>query len=134
MTGSLRLHSDMELYLDKGAVLRGTAEAGRLSARIWSRFEGTEMECLSGLLNLGKADHTAGADSRNVVIRGGGTIEGGGRLLAERVIEAERERLKDYLAELGSKIEEYENADTIPGRVRPRLLHICNAKNISIIT
>ena len=132
MTGSLKLHSDMELYLDKGAVLKGTAEPDDYLPRIWSRFEGTEMECLSGLLNLGEIDHTAGATSWNVVIRGGGTIEGGGRLLAERVIEAERERLKDYLAELGSKIEEYENADTIPGRVRPRLLHICNAENISI--
>ena len=50
----------------------------------------------------------------------------------ERVIETERERLKDYLAALGSKIEEYENADTIPGRVRPRLLHICNAQNVSV--
>ncbi len=127
MTGSLNLHSDMELYLDKGAVLKGTAEPDDYLPRRWSRFEGTEMECLSGLLNLGKVDHTAGPTSRNVVIRGGGTIEGGGRLLAERVIEAERERLKDYLAELGSRIEEYENADTIPGRVRPRLLHICNA-------
>lgn len=132
MTGSLKLHSDMELYLDKGAVLKGTAEPDDYLPRIRSRFEGTEMECLSGLLNLGEIDHTAGATSGNVVIRGGGTIEGGGRLLAERVIEAERERLKDYLAELGSKIEEYENADTIPGRVRPRLLHICNAENISI--
>lgn len=132
MTGSLKLHSDMELYLDKGAVLKGTAEPDDYLPRIWSRFEGTEMECLSGLLNLGEIDHTAGATSWNVVIRGGGTIEGGGRLLAERVIEAERERLKDYLAELGSKIEEYENADTIPGRVRPRLLHICNAENISM--
>ena len=132
MTGSLNLHSDMELYLDKGAVLKGTAEPDDYLPRRWSRFEGTEMECLSGLLNLGKVDHTAGPTSRNVVIRGGGTIEGGGRLLAERVIEAERERLKDYLAELGSKIEEYENADTIPGRVRPRLLHICNAEDISI--
>ena len=132
MTGSLNLHSDMELYLDKGAVLKGTAEPDDYLPRRWSRFEGTEMECLSGLLNLGEVDHTAGPTSRNVVIRGGGTIEGGGRLLAERVIEAERERLKDYLAELGSKIEEYENADTIPGRVRPRLLHICNAEDISI--
>lgn len=132
MTGSLNLHSDMELYLDKGAVLKGTAEPDDYLPRRWSRFEGTEMECLSGLLNLGEVDHTAGPTSRNVVIRGGGTIEGGGRLLAERVIEAERERLKDYLAELGSRIEEYENADTIPGRVRPRLLHICNAENISI--
>ncbi len=46
MTGSLNLHSDMELYLDKGAVLKGTAEPDDYLPRRWSRFEGTEMECL----------------------------------------------------------------------------------------
>lgn len=132
LTGSLRLHSDMELYLADGAVLRGTAEPEDYLPRIRSRFEGTEMECLSGLLNLGTLDHSADPSSRNVVIRGKGTIEGGGRLLAERVIEAERERLKDYLERLGSRIGEYENEDTIPGRVRPRLIHICNAENVTI--
>ena len=48
--------------------------------RIWSRFEGREMETLSGLLNLGELDHKAGATSENVVIRGKGTIEGSGRV------------------------------------------------------
>lgn len=132
LTGSLRLHSDMEVYLEEGAVLKGTDEPEDYLPRIWSRFEGTEMECYSGLLNLGEVDHKAGPTSCNVVIRGKGTIEGGGRKLMERVIETERERLKDYLAALGSKIEEYENADTVPGRVRPRLLHICNAQNVSV--
>lgn len=132
LTGALKLHSDMELYLEEGAVLKGTAVPEDYLPRIWSRFEGKEMETYSGLLNLGEIDHTSGATSANVVIRGKGTIEGGGRPLMERVIETERVRLKDYLEELGDKILECENLDTIPGRVRPRLLHICNAGNVTI--
>lgn len=126
------MHSDMELYLEEGAVLRGTEVPDDYLPRIWSRFEGREMETLSGLLNLGELDHKAGATSENVVIRGKGTIEGGGRVLMERVIEEERVRLKEYLEELGDKILECENLDTIPGRIRPRLIHICNARNVVI--
>ena len=84
------MHSDMELYLEEGAVLRGTEVPDDYLPRIWSRFEGREMETLSGLLNLGELDHKAGATSENVVIRGKGTIEGGVRVLMERVIEEER--------------------------------------------
>lgn len=70
LTGALRMHSDMELYLEEGAVLRGTEVPDDYLPRIWSRFEGREMETLSGLLNLGELDHKAGATSENVVIRG----------------------------------------------------------------
>ena len=42
LTGALRLHSDMELYLEKGAVLQGTDEPADYMPRIWSRFEGVE--------------------------------------------------------------------------------------------
>lgn len=77
MTGALRLHSDMELYLAKGAVLQGTSNPEDYLPRIWSRFEGTEMECYSSLLNLGVLDpegmHRADYDStfacKNVAIR-----------------------------------------------------------------
>lgn len=132
LTGALRLHSRMELYLEEGAVLKGTAVPEDYLPRIRSRFEGREMKTFSGLLNLGELDHKAGPTSENVAIRGKGCIEGGGRPLMERVIEEERVRLKEYLEELGEKILECENLDTIPGRVRPRLLHICNARNVVI--
>lgn len=132
LTGALRLHSDMELYLEKGAVLKGSANPEDYLPRVKSRFEGIELETLSGLLNLGELDHDSGCTLRNVVIRGEGTIEGGGMQLAERVIAEERGRLNAYLESLGTKIGEYENENTIPGRIRPRLLHICNAENISI--
>lgn len=132
VTGALRLHSDMELYLEQGAVLQGTDHPGDYLPRISSRFEGLEMECYSSLLNLGQLDHTGGYSCRNVVIRGKGTIASGGRALAEKVICSERERLREYLKELGDGIEAYENADTIPGRVRPRLLNISNCQDIRI--
>ena len=122
MTGALRLHNDMELYLEKGAILQGTANPEDYLPRIWSRFEGTEMECYSSLLNLGVLDpvgmHRADYDStfacKNVAIRGKGTIASGGRVLAERIIASETENLKDYLASLGDKIQECEKPETIP--------------------
>ncbi|MCM1540677.1 MAG: glycosyl hydrolase family 28 protein [Blautia sp.] len=130
LTGALRLHSDMELYLEEGAVLQGTDEPADYLPRIWSRFEGVEQECYSSYLNLGELDHGAGCSCRNVVIRGGGTIASGGRSLAEKVIASETERLKDYLASLGDKVKECEKPETIPGRVRPRLIHMANCQNI----
>ena len=130
MTGSLRLHSNMELYLDEGAVLQGTAEPEDYLPRIPSRFEGTEMECYSSLLNLGTLDHTAGPNCENIILRGKGTIASGGRLLASRIIENERARLKEYLAQNADLVSTCENADTIPGRVRPRLVNMSNCRNI----
>lgn len=140
MTGALRLHSDMELYLAKGAVLQGTSNPEDYLPRIWSRFEGTEMECYSSLLNLGVLDpegmHRADYDStfacKNVAIRGKGTIASGGRVLAERIIASETENLKDYLASLGDKIKECEKPETIPARVRPRLINMSNCQNVEL--
>ena len=129
-TGTLRLHSNMELYLEEGAVLQGTADPEDYLPRISSRFEGTEMECYSSLLNLGTLDHTAGPNCENVILRGKGTIASGGKLLAERIIASERERLKDYLAQNATLVSTCENADTIPGRVRPRLVNMSNCRNI----
>lgn len=131
-TGALRLHSNMELYLEEGAVLQGTDCAEDYLPRIWSRFEGTELFCYSSLLNMGELDHNSGPNCENVLIRGKGTIASGGRVLAERVIASEKEKLKDYLEALGDKIKECEKPETIPGRVRPRLINMSNCKNIRI--
>lgn len=133
LTGALRLHSNMELYLEEGAVLQGTDIVEDYLPRIKSRFEGIENESYSSLLNLGELDHGAAYNCHNVVIRGKGTIASGGRTLAQRVIASEQERLKDYLAELGDKIKECEKPETIPGRVRPRLIHMCNCQNIVLM-
>lgn len=130
LTGALRLHSDMELYLEEGAVLLGSDRPEAYLPRIPSRFEGIEMECYSSLLNLGYLDHRGGYSCRNVVIRGGGTIEGGGKLLAERVIFSEQERLKDYLLAHPESVKACEKPETIPGRVRPRLINMSNCQNV----
>lgn len=132
LTGALRLHSDMDVYLEEGAVLQGTADPKDYTPRIPSRFEGIEMECYSSLLNLGDLDHKGPANCRNVLLYGKGTITSGGRPLAEAVIHSERERRKDDLAKMGDKIKECENADTIPGRVRPRLINMSNCSNIRL--
>ncbi|WP_294570638.1 glycoside hydrolase family 28 protein [uncultured Subdoligranulum sp.] len=132
LTGALRLHSDMELYLDEGAVLQGTAEIVDYQPRIPSRFEGIEQRCYSSLLNLGKMDHADGYNCVNVVIRGKGTIASGGKALADKIVADERERLKDYLAEHADLVASCDSEDTIPGRVRPRLINISNSQNVWI--
>lgn len=131
MTGALRLHSDMELYLEKGAVLQGTDRREDYLPLIPSRFEGTEMMCYSSLLNLGKLDR-GGYHCHNVVIRGEGTIAGGGKKLAERIIAYETEHLKEYMRSLGDQLCECEKPETIPGRLRPRLINISSCRNVSI--
>lgn len=130
MTGALQLHSGMELYLEKDAILQGTDDVADYLPKIWSRFEGIELLCYSSLLNLGELDHKGGYNCRNVIIRGQGTIASGGRSLAENVIALEKEQMKDYLLSMGDNINECEKPDTIPARVRPRLINISNSQNV----
>ncbi len=132
LTGALRLHSDMELYIDEGATLQGTAQIVDYQPRVASRFEGIEMRCYSSLLNLGQLDHTAGQEWGNVVIRGKGTIASGGRELADKIVADECERLKDYMAANAELVASCESERTIPGRVRPRLIQLANAHNVWI--
>ena len=132
LTGALRLHSDMELHLQKGAVLRGTDEVKDYEPKIKSRFEGIEMDCYSSLINIGELDHSAACRCKNVILAGEGTIESGGKILAERVMERERQRLRADLERRREEVLACENENTIPGRARPRLIQISNAKNIRI--
>ena len=132
MSGALRLHSDMELYLEKGAVLHGTTEVKDYQPKIKSRFEGIEMMCYSSLLNIGVLERDNGFTCSNVRICGEGTVCGGGAELAENVIELESTLLKDYMESLGDKIKECESPRTIPGRPRPRLINISCAQNVLI--
>jgi len=131
-TGALRLHSNMALYLEDGALLQGTDDPEDYLPYIHSRFEGTEMECYSSLLNLGTLDHTAGTTCENVLIYGNGRIASGGQTLGLRVIERERERMKEYLAANQELIATCENDHTIPGRLRPRLINLSNCRNVRI--
>lgn len=130
LTGALRLHSDMELYIEQDGVLQGTDVVEDYLPRIWSRFEGTELECYSSLLNLGELNYEGEYNCQNVVIHGKGTIASGGRSLAEKVIASEQERLKEYLDSMEDRINECEKPETIPGRVRPRLINMSNCQNV----
>ncbi|MBQ3761225.1 MAG: glycoside hydrolase family 28 protein [Clostridia bacterium] len=132
LTGALDLHGDMALYLEKGAVLQGTADVEDYTPKIPSRFEGYEMMCYRSLLNLGRRNHAAGANCKNVLIYGKGTISGGGQALCLNVIKTERELMKEYLQSLGDKIKEYENDHTIPARPRGRLINLSNCENVRI--
>lgn len=132
LTGALRLHSDMELYLEEEAILQGTEQIEDYLPKIKSRFEGTEMECYSSLLNLGELNHESGYNCKNVIIRGKGTIAGGGKQLAKNMIRSERERLKAFLADNQELVKECENESTIPGRVRSRLMNLSNCENVDI--
>ena len=132
MTGALRGHSDMEIYIAEGAVLQGTAEIADYLPRIRSRFEGKEQECYSSLLNFGELDHTAGPNCRNILLHGKGKIASGGQTLAWRIIEDERERIREYLAANAELVATCENNHTIPGRVRPRLINMSNCENVHI--
>lgn len=132
LTGALRLHSDMAVCLDEGAVLQGSSLPEDYLPRIHSRFEGIETECYQSLLNLGTLDRDAGFSCQNVLIYGKGTISGGGALLAERTIEEERIRLKDYLAENTDLVASCESDRTIPGRVRGRLINLSCCQNVRI--
>jgi polygalacturonase len=130
MTGALKLHSHMELYLAEDAVLQGTDCPEDYLPMIPSRFEGIEMMCYSSLLNLGEMDHDGEYVCENVSIRGKGTIASGGQTLALKIIAMGQEKMKEELEQLGDGIKAYEKPETIPGRVRPRLVNISNCQNI----
>lgn len=131
LTGALNVHSDTEIYVDENAILKGSADEKDYLPKIKSRFEGTELLCYRSLFNLGELDHeNYGYNCRNVAIRGKGAVLGGGKPLAVSMQDAERERLKDYLAQNQEYVKTCETVDTIPGRVRGRLVHMCNCENI----
>ena len=130
LSGALNVHSDTEIYLAEGALLKGSERVEDYLPKIKSRFEGTEMMCYRSLLNLGELDHSAGYNCKNVAIRGKGTIFGGGRPLALAVIEVEKELLKEYMAENAEYVKSCENANTIPGRARGRLINMSNCENV----
>lgn len=130
LTGSLRMHSDSELVVD--GVLQGTANPDDYMPFIHSRFEGTELDTYSALINIGELDRNAGVTTSNVIIRGKGTIYSGGRELMTAVIAAQKIRMADELAAMADYIATCEKPDTIPGRVRPRLVNMSNAGNVEL--
>ncbi|NMM93082.1 glycosyl hydrolase family 28 protein [Bifidobacterium oedipodis] len=132
LTGALRMHSDSELHVLAGGVLQGSARPQDYEPRIWSRFEGTECECYASLINIGYLDHESAPTTRNVRLSGDGEIRGGGVALMRATIERERKLMADRLETMADYIATCENSDTIPGRVRGRLVNISNAENVEL--
>lgn len=130
MTGALNVRSDTEIYLEKDAVLQGTGNVEDYLPKRKSRFEGLERECYSSLLNLGELDGNGGYNCKNVVLRGGGTVSGGGEILCWATIETEKERLKEFLKDNAAYIKTCENENTLPGRARGRLINMSNCQNV----
>ena len=130
LTGALNVHSNTEIYLDKNAFLQGTANPTDYLPKIKSRFEGKEMECYRSLLNCGELNHESGYNCRNIIVRGAGTIFGGGRPLATNIIEVEQERLEKFMEQNTELVQSCETINTIPGRVRGRLINMSNCENV----
>ena len=130
LTGSLRLHDNTELYISPNAVIQGTENTKDYLPKIKSRFEGIEMLCCSALINIGTLNRDGGYNCKNVTIRGGGTICGGAAALMQNVINTEKELLKKNAESLCDKENGCECPDTIPGRVRPRLINISSSQNV----
>jgi exo-poly-alpha-galacturonosidase len=132
LTGALNMHSHSALYLEKGAVLQGTADPKDYEPRILSRFEGTERMCYRSLLNLGTLDHTSGPNCSDVLIYGHGEIRGGGAELARRSAAVEKENIQEYLDAHPEEVASCEKPETIPYRCRGRLINMSNCENIRI--
>ncbi len=129
LTGALKVHSDTEIYISPDATLQGSYDFRDYAPKSDFRFEGLTMQKYRGLLNIGTMDHGGEINCENVVIRGGGRINGGGINLCESTIADEMTKLKDYISSLGDNIKDYECVRTLPGRVRPCLFEVYNCKN-----
>ena len=132
LTGALDMHGDTELYLDEGAALQGSTDFEMYLPKQNARFEGTESACFRPLIRMGVMDNQKGNDCKNVIIRGKGTVSGGGKLLCENIIKYEKNRLKKYVKKMGESLKEYECENTIYGRARPFLIDVCNCENVVI--
>lgn len=132
LTGSICFHGDSEIYLGEGAEIRGSENFTDYLPKIKTRFEGTEVWAYSPLIRIGNMDSAAGQTTENVIIRGKGSILGGGKNLCEGVIEFEKESQKEYIASLGEELKDYECDITIPGRARPFLIDIANVRGAAV--
>lgn len=80
VTGALYLHSDIEIVLNEGAVLKGSDNISDYPPFVY-RFEGIEQLCYSSLINMIDGEHN------NVVISGTGIIDGSGIELYSKEIQ-----------------------------------------------
>lgn len=117
LTGSLFLHSDMELCLLEGAVLLGSQDEADYPL-MPTRAAGVEMEWMGGLLNA--------IDCENLVISGPGTLDGQGEYWWEKFWGKDRK---------GGICADYEKRGLRWAAdydcIRPRLIQLRNCKNVT---
>ncbi len=130
--GAVDMHSNTELYIDKGGVLLGSTHREDYLPKRISRFEGYELERYSAMINAGKIDNSCKKNCKNIIIRGEGEIRGGGLELSKSVMDYEMGVLQDYIKELGDKLKKFDRVEVIPGRQRPFLIDINNCENVVI--
>jgi polygalacturonase len=88
VSGAIFLKSNMTLYIEKGATLKGSADTADYLPLILNRFEGWELETYASLINAGTLNRNGSYNIKNLRITGGGTIRGGGRKLGDAMIKA----------------------------------------------
>jgi polygalacturonase len=97
ISGALFLKSNMTLFIEKAAVLKGSADTEDYLPMTLNRFEGWELKTYASLLNAGTLDRKEIYTVKNLRITGGGTISGGGKRLVDAMIKANGMRSRGRL-------------------------------------
>lgn len=97
LSGALFLKSDMTLFIEKGGVLKGSANIEDYYPLIPNRFEGWERESFASLITTGKLDRSGKIYVTNLAIRGEGKIYGGGSVLGKAMTTAKGKRARGRL-------------------------------------
>lgn len=131
LSGALNLKSNVEIYLEDGAILLGSTEPSDYLPKVKSRFDGWEMYCYRSLLNAGAMDNSKGCNTENIVIRGG-KILGGGNELRKNIIKKERHRVLEEYGMINEISPHALYSSIIPGRARGRTICCSNTKNLIV--
>ncbi len=133
LTGALDVHDNTELYIEKDGVIKGSERTKDYAPKVFHRFEGIEMWCYRSLINVSSMDHDK-INCKNVTIRGGGKILGGGKPLMEDVVNTEREEAIATNNEVSAELlKTFERSDTQYARVRPKLIAVNSTENVNIL-
>jgi exo-poly-alpha-galacturonosidase len=97
ISGALFLKSNMTLFIEKGAVLKGAVAPEDYLPMILNRFEGWELKTYASLLNAGELNRNGTYNVKNLRITGGGTISGGGKKLGAAMWTTGGERSRGRL-------------------------------------
>lgn len=97
VSGALWLKSNMTLWIDNGATLKGSVNPDDYLPMYLNRFEGWELKTYASLINAGKLDRNEVYIVKNLRITGGGTIMGGGKKLGNAMISAHGDRSRGRL-------------------------------------